>query len=163
VLFAKAGRCIPTPRLVCLFGGQIHWVNTARFRGVTLDKRLTWSSPIEQVRKKAAQRLGVLGTLLNRRSGLSVCLSVCPSVRNGVLLYKQLILPTMDYACPIMKSAEKNILGFCMCFSPGVFALLPVHLDTFVTGKFKRIWDFHSLPTTSEIRLKVSWCGEPLS
>jgi hypothetical protein len=43
--------------------------------------------------KKAAQRLGVLGPLLNRRNGLSV--------RNGVLLYKQLIGPMMDYACPI--------------------------------------------------------------
>jgi hypothetical protein len=73
MLFAKAGRCIPTPRLVYLFGGQIHWDNTARFRGAIRDTRLTWSSPIEQVRKKAAQRLGVLGPLLNRRSGLSVC------------------------------------------------------------------------------------------
>jgi hypothetical protein len=41
--------------------------------------------------------LGVLGPLLNRRSGLSV--------RNGVLLYKQLIRPMMDYACPIWRSA----------------------------------------------------------
>jgi hypothetical protein len=84
-----------TPTIFSL-RGQIHWFKTARFRGVTLDTQLTWSSPIEQVRKKAAERLGVLGPLLNR-SGLSV--------RNGVLLYKQLILPMMDYACPIMKSA----------------------------------------------------------
>jgi hypothetical protein len=34
---------------------------------------------------------------LNRRSGLSI--------RNGVLLYKQLILPMMDYAFPIRRSA----------------------------------------------------------
>ena len=99
-MLVKAGRCIPTSRLVYLFGGQIHWVNTARFRGVTLETRLTWSSPIEQVRKKAAQRLGVLGPLLNRKSGLSV--------RNGVLLYKQLILRMMDHACPIMKSAART-------------------------------------------------------
>jgi hypothetical protein len=44
--------------------------------------------------------LGVLGPLLIRRSGLSV--------RNGVLLYKQLIHPMMDYACPIWRSAARS-------------------------------------------------------
>jgi len=39
----------------------------------------------------------MLGPLLNRRSDLSV--------RNGVLLYKQLIRPIMDYACPAWRSA----------------------------------------------------------
>jgi hypothetical protein len=41
--------------------------------------------------------LSVLGPLLNRRSGLSI--------KNGVLLYKQLIRAMMDYACPIWRSA----------------------------------------------------------
>jgi len=36
------------------------------------------------------------GPLLNRKSDLSV--------RNGVLLYKQLIRPMMDYACPAWRS-----------------------------------------------------------
>ena len=61
-----------------------------------LDKRLTWPSHIDKDRKKAAQSLGVLDSLLNR-SGLSV--------RNGVLLYMQLIRPTMDCACRIWRSA----------------------------------------------------------
>jgi hypothetical protein len=69
------------------------WVDTAHCLGVTLDKRLTWPTHIDQVRKKASQRLGVLGPLLNRRSGLSI--------RNGVLLFRQLIRPMMDYACPV--------------------------------------------------------------
>jgi hypothetical protein len=43
--------------------------------------------------------MGVLTLLLNRRSGLSI--------RTGVVLYKQLILPMMDYACPILKSAAR--------------------------------------------------------
>jgi hypothetical protein len=63
-----------------------------RYLGVTLDK----GSPgrnIDQVRKKAAQRLGTLGPLLNSGSGLSI--------RNDVLLYKQLIRPMIDYACPV--------------------------------------------------------------
>jgi hypothetical protein len=44
--------------------------------------------------------MGMLGPLLNRRRGLSV--------RNGVLLYKQLIRPMMDCACPIWRSAASN-------------------------------------------------------
>jgi hypothetical protein len=51
------------------------------------------------MRKRADQKLGMLGPLLNRRSVLSV--------RNGVLLYKQLIRPRMDYACPIWRSAAR--------------------------------------------------------
>jgi hypothetical protein len=67
---------------------------------VTLDPRLTWRPHIVQVRKKASQRLGVLGSLLNRRSVLSI--------RNGVLLYKQLIRPMMDYACPVWRCAARS-------------------------------------------------------
>jgi hypothetical protein len=66
----------------------MHWVETVRYLGVTLDTHLTWSAHVNLVGKKAAQRLGVLGLLLKRRSGLSA--------RNGVLLYKQLIRRMMD-------------------------------------------------------------------
>jgi hypothetical protein len=85
---------IQTPRPVALFGEPIVWVDTARYLGVTLDRRLTWATHIDQVRKKASQRLGVLGLLLNRR--------------NGVLLYRQLIRPMMDYACPVWRSAART-------------------------------------------------------
>jgi len=44
--------------------------------------------------------MGMLGPLLNRKSDLSV--------RNGVLLYKQLIQPLMDYACPTCRSAAHS-------------------------------------------------------
>jgi hypothetical protein len=97
VLFAKTTRCIQIPRPVQIFGEPIQWVDTARYLGVTLDTRLTWSAHFNQVVRKAAQRLGVLVLLLNRKSGLSI--------KNGVLLYKQLIRPMMDYACPIWRSA----------------------------------------------------------
>jgi hypothetical protein len=42
----------------------------------------------------------MLGPLLNKKSDLSV--------RNGVLLYKQLIRPMMDYACPAWRSAGRS-------------------------------------------------------
>jgi len=65
----------------------------------TLDTRLTWSAHINEVGKKVAQRLGVLGPLLNR-SGLSI--------RNSVLLYRQFIHLMMDYACPVWRSAARS-------------------------------------------------------
>ena len=42
----------------------------------------------------------MLGPLLNRRSDISV--------RNGVLLYKQLIRPMMEYACAAWRSAART-------------------------------------------------------
>ena len=42
----------------------------------------------------------MLGSLLNRKSDLSV--------RNGVQLYKQLIRPMMDYACPAWRFAART-------------------------------------------------------
>jgi hypothetical protein len=42
----------------------------------------------------------MLGLLLNRKSDLSV--------RNGVLLYKQLIHPMMEYACPAWRSSGRT-------------------------------------------------------
>jgi hypothetical protein len=96
VLFARAARHIREPRPVQFLGEPKEWVETAHYLGVALDTQLTWSAHVNQVRKKAAQRLGMLSSLLNRR-GLSI--------RNGVLLYKQLIHSTMDYARPIWRSA----------------------------------------------------------
>ena len=97
MIFERAGRRFIQPRPLKLFGDPIQWVETTRYLGITLDKRLTWSPHIVQVRKKTAQRMGMLGSLLNRKSDLSV--------RNGVLLYKQLIHPMIDYACPAWRCA----------------------------------------------------------
>ena len=110
MLFAKTGRRIPKPRAVQLFGELIQWVDDARYLGMTLDKGLTWSKRIDQVRKKAAQRMGTLGHLLNKRSGLSI--------RNDVLLYKQLLRPMMDYACPLWKFAGRSHINKLQVLQP---------------------------------------------
>ena len=82
------------------FRGAKHLGRYGSLSGVTLGKRLTWSPHIEQVSRRTAQRMGLPGPLLNRRSDLSI--------RNGVLLYKQLIRPLMDYACPAWRSAART-------------------------------------------------------
>jgi len=100
IIFARAGRRFIQPRPVSLFGEPIEWVDTTRYLGVTLNIRLTWLPHIDQVRKRTAQRMGMLGPVLKRKSDLSF--------RNGVLLYKQLIRPLMDYACPAWKPAAHS-------------------------------------------------------
>ena len=41
IIFARAGRRFIQPRPVTLFGEPIQWVDTTRYLGVTVDKRLT--------------------------------------------------------------------------------------------------------------------------
>jgi hypothetical protein len=93
------------------------------------------------MRKRTAQRMGLLGSLLNRKSDLSI--------RNGVLLYKQLICPTMDYACPAWRFAAHShvrrlqvLQSKCLRLATGA--------PWYVTGRYTRTWVFRCLPTTSE-------------
>jgi hypothetical protein len=99
MIFAQDGRRFIQPRLVSLFGEPIKWADTTRYLEVTLGKRLIWYPHIDQVRKRTAQMMGLLGPLLNRKSELSI--------RNGVLLYKQLMRPVMNYACPARRFAAR--------------------------------------------------------
>ena len=46
------------------------------------------------------------------------------SIRNGVLLYKQLIRPMIDYACPVWRYPHAPISRNCKYRSPSVFVLL---------------------------------------
>ena len=62
--------------------------------------------------------MGVLGPLLNSKSDLSV--------RNGVLLFKQLIRPMMDYACPACRSAARSHVRRLQVLQSKCFALLLV-------------------------------------
>ena len=91
IIVAHAGRRFIQPRPVTLLREPMEWFGTTRYLVVTIDRRLTWSPHIHQVRKRTAQRIGMFGTLLNTKSDLSI--------RNGFLLYKQLVRPMMIYAC----------------------------------------------------------------
>jgi hypothetical protein len=49
----------------------MQWVEIARYLAVALDKRLTWSAHVNRVRKRAAEKLRVLGPLLKGRTVFS--------------------------------------------------------------------------------------------
>jgi hypothetical protein len=66
VLCVKTALRIQKPRPVQFLGEPIQWVETARYLGVTLDTQLIWSADINQVARKATQRLGVLAPSLIR-------------------------------------------------------------------------------------------------
>ena len=132
--FRACWTALHSARSVTLFGEPINWVDTVLYLGVTLDKRLTWSPHIEQVSRRTAQRMGLLGPLLNRRSDLSI--------RNGVLLYKQLIRPLMDYACPACRSAARTHVRKLQVLQSKCLRLVTDALGTLVTGRFTRIWVF---------------------
>jgi hypothetical protein len=141
IIFARAERRFFQPRTVTLFGEPIERFDSTRYLVVTLDKRHIWSPHIDQVRKKTAQLMGMLGPLLKGKSDLSV--------RNGVRLYKQLIRLTMDYACPASRSAARShvrrvqvLQSKCLRLATGA--------PWYVTGRYTRILVFHVLPTTSE-------------
>jgi len=85
--------------------------------------------------------MGMLGPLLNRKSDLSV--------RNGVLLYKQLIRPMMDYACPVWRSAAHSHVWRLRVLQSKRLRLA-TGASWYVTGRYTRTWVFRCLPTTSD-------------
>ena len=84
----------------------------------------------------------MLGLLLNRKSDLSV--------RNGVLLYKQLIHPMMDYACPAWRTAARSHVRRLQVLQSKCLRLATGDAGIWVTGRYTRTWMFLCLPTTSE-------------
>jgi len=87
--------------------------------------------------------MGMLSPLLNRKSDLSV--------RTGVLLYKHLIRPMMDYARPAWRFVARIHVRRLHV----LLALLLVPPGTLVTGRYTRIWVLRCLPTTSEPWLRA--------
>jgi hypothetical protein len=108
--------------------------------GVTLDTRLTLTAYVNQVERKAAQGLGVLGSSL---TGKVVCPpeTVCYFVRNSSVLWW-----IMHTACAAAHyHVQKLQVLKCKCHR-----IATTHLGASVRGKFTSIWRFHFSPTTSE-------------
>ena len=61
IIFARAGLRFIQSRRLTLFGEPIQCVVTTRYLGVTLDNLLSCLPHIDEVRKKTAQTMGMLG------------------------------------------------------------------------------------------------------
>ena len=96
---------------------------------------------------------------MNRKSDLSV--------RNGVLLYKQLMLPMMDYACPAWRSATPThvrrlqvLQSMCLRLATGApwyVSNRQIHEDLGVP-----LFADHIRALTSSFDSKVADVGNPL-
>jgi hypothetical protein len=127
--------------------------------GSNLDTWLTCSAQFSQVGKKAGQEFGILGPLLSRRSGLSVCRKRCAA--------QHIALPSYDVSrLTYLKVRCQQLYPEAASFKLQVPALRLKRFGTLVTGKFTRIWGFNSSQATLEhweFRLRVSCYGDTLS
>jgi hypothetical protein len=138
-----------SPDTSSLSNSEYNWSKQHGISGVSLDTQLTCSAHVSQVGKKEAQGLGVLGPLLNRRSGISV--------RNSVLLYKKHV--------PSGGSFLAGTSGSCKCCSSAVFALRLTYTGALLTGKFMKIMGFHSRITSEHQQnfgSRLANAGNPL-
>jgi len=156
MIFARAGRRFIQPRPVTLFGEPIQWVETTRYLWVTLDKRLTWSPHIVQVRKKTAQRMGMLVPSWTGRV-------ICPSGAECCYISSS-SAPWWVMSAPRGVPLPAPISVGYIWNSSSLFALLLESLvrklksDTRGSG-CSVVCRPHQSPDC-EFRLKVSWCGE---
>jgi hypothetical protein len=88
------------------------------------------------------RRLGVLGPVLNRTNGLSI--------RKGFLLYKELIHPMVDYACPICRSIARAHVRKLQVFQSKCLRIATSAPWYTGDGQFTWICELHSSLTTSE-------------
>jgi hypothetical protein len=110
-------------------------------------------------RPGAEEGMGTLGPLLNRKIDLSV--------RNGVLLYKQLIRPMMDYACPAWRSAARSLVrrlqvlqSKCLRLATGApwyVSNRQIHEDLGVS-----LFAYHVRALTASLDPKLAGVGNPL-
>ena len=88
---------------VILNGEPIPVVESVRYLGLTLDKKLTWKEHIEQLVRRMRHRISQLKSLLGRTSSLSL--------DTKRLIYLSLIRPMWMYSCGIWGAAAKTHLN----------------------------------------------------
>jgi hypothetical protein len=104
VIFVKAARRFRKPRPVEFLGELIQWVETARHLGVALDTELTWPARVDQVGKKAAQGLGVLGPSLTGEVSCPVCQKRCSALQAAHPSYDGLRMSDLEVRCSHRRS-----------------------------------------------------------
>lgn len=97
VLFSKR-RVSHLPRLT-LGGRNISWSKSAPYLGVILDSRFTWRHHIRHIHQRAVRKISSLAPLLHSSS---------ISRTDRLTIYRQVIRPSITYACPIWAGAAQT-------------------------------------------------------
>ncbi|GFX50123.1 RNA-directed DNA polymerase from mobile element jockey [Trichonephila clavipes] len=96
IVFRKWGVIDPQAELT-LFDDIIHWVPVVRYLGLHIDSRLTYKKHIDYLSDKFWSRIALAISLIGRSSPLSL--------ENKVILYKQILRPTITYGSPVWGAA----------------------------------------------------------
>ncbi|GFT51038.1 RNA-directed DNA polymerase from mobile element jockey [Trichonephila clavipes] len=96
IVFRKWG-VIHLQAELTLFDDNIHWVPVVRYLGLHIDSRLTYKKHIDYLSDKFCGRIALAISLIGRSSPLSL--------ENKVILYKQILRPTITYGSPVWGAA----------------------------------------------------------
>lgn len=101
ILFRREGKNSKGHKLAITFNGeQVKEVTTAKYLGVTLDRKLSWTAHLDITLRKAVARKAQLYPLLNPKSKINP--------HTALRIYKATILPILTYACPVWSGARNK-------------------------------------------------------
>lgn len=98
ILFQQ--RRLPLPARIEIGNEDIPWSNEVRYLGITMDKRLTWKSHIEEARARTRAAMAQLYPLLGRKSTMSL--------KTKVTMIKVIARPQLTYGSTAWGHAAKS-------------------------------------------------------
>ncbi|GBN36236.1 RNA-directed DNA polymerase from mobile element jockey [Araneus ventricosus] len=99
ILFRK-GHCNKSMKQLTLFDEQLTWEPQVKYHGLILDNKLTFRQHTKYNSDKFWNKVHLIILLIGRRS--------CLSLRNKVLLFKQVLRPILTYAAQIWGFTAKS-------------------------------------------------------
>jgi hypothetical protein len=99
IIFTTRRKPLPPP-LKGEQGTYTEWKKSVKYLGIHLDSKLKFNKHIDELKSKGLAAIGALRPIFNRNSALNI--------KNKMLIYKQLIRPTLTYACPVWSNTCKN-------------------------------------------------------
>ena len=98
---SKSPRLIPPANLkINMSGCSIDWSKEVVYLGLVLDSKLIFRSQVDKLVNQTNILIKSLYPLIARRSKLNL--------KNRLAVYKQVILPAIEYAAPVWKSCAKS-------------------------------------------------------
>lgn len=95
----NSDRLKPTVKIKVL-GNEVDWVNVVRYLGLKADSKLLFRSHVDDRVTKSTIMIKKLYPLINRRSKMSTA--------NKLAIYKQVVLPMLEYASPVWKGCART-------------------------------------------------------